>query len=293
MVEQEMPSIRSNPTTFSDHAKRRNNAGFKGHFHGKPRSKGGRKGMCFVCNKLGHYARECPNRRDASHDDDHNHSRGNFNNNDQRNGRSKGKGKRSVGNQGNGRPSKKSRNSRYKEALSNLIEKETNLEIILGDNATYLVKGVGNVTLQLNQGNAIHLQVVLYVPDLKKNLVSISTMEDKGFKVDFIDGKVHVWKINFKDAFTLAFRVKTLYQVGGSLLGAMSCDTSLQSELWHPRFSHLHYNPLPDVRQRVTRMPEFKVEHEGACPGCVKGKLTRGPFPSSNRKTTSTLTYLV
>ena len=73
----------------------------------------------------------------------------------------------------------------YKEALSNLIEKDTNMEIILGDNATYPVKGVGNVTLQLNQVNIIHLQEVLYVPDLKKNLVSISTMEDKGFKVCF------------------------------------------------------------------------------------------------------------
>ena len=87
----------------------------------------------------------------------------------------------------------------YKEAFSNLIEKDTNLEIILGGNATYLVKGVGNVTLQLNQGNTIHLQEVLYVPDLKKNPVSISTMEDKGFKVAFIDGNFCVWKRNFKE----------------------------------------------------------------------------------------------
>jgi len=79
----------------------------------------------------------------------------------------------------------------YKEALSNLIENDTDLKIILGDDATYSVKGVGNVTLQLNQGNTLHLQEVLYVPDLKKNLVSISAMEDKGFKVAFIDGKVH------------------------------------------------------------------------------------------------------
>lgn len=78
----------------------------------------------------------------------------------------------------------------YKEALSNLIEKDTNFKIIVGHNATYSVKGVGNVTLQLNQGNTIQLQEVLYVPDLKKNLVSISAMEDKGFKVALIDGKV-------------------------------------------------------------------------------------------------------
>ena len=101
------------------------------------------------------------------------------------------------------------------------------MEIILGDNATYPVKGTGTVTLHLNKGQVLNLQDVLYVPDLKKNLVSISAMEDKGFKVAFIDGKVGIWKKNFKEAFTLGFRVDTLYQVGGSLLGAMTCDTTL------------------------------------------------------------------
>lgn len=56
-------------------------------------------------------------------------------------------------------------------------------------------------------------------------------MEDKGFNVAFIDGKVHVWKINFKEAFNLGFRVGILYQVGGSPLGVIYSDTSLQSEL--------------------------------------------------------------
>eukprot|EP00253_Pinus_taeda_P031615 PITA_31615 len=192
----------------------------------------------------GHYARECPDRRNSHQDNDQNPSHGN-----QRNGKSNSRGKRSAGNQGRGQPFKKARNSRYesntvdnkqdeyylpaalstsarsdsmgiwlidsgasrhftgyKEALHNLIEKETNLEIVLGDNMKYPVKGVGNVSLKLNQGNTIHLQDVLYVPDLKKrNLVSISAMEDKGYKVAFIDGKVHAWKNNTKDAFTLGF----------------------------------------------------------------------------------------
>eukprot|EP00253_Pinus_taeda_P029075 PITA_29075 len=65
-----------------------------------------------------------------------------------------------------------------------------NIEIILGDNATYLVKGIETVILHLNQGQTLHSQEVLYVPYLKKNVVSISAMEDKGFKVTFIDGKV-------------------------------------------------------------------------------------------------------
>ena len=61
MVEQEMPSSKGNPTAFSSQAKRRNNYGSK--FKGKAGSKGGRKGRCFACNKFGHYASKCPNRR--------------------------------------------------------------------------------------------------------------------------------------------------------------------------------------------------------------------------------------
>ena len=77
----------------------------------------------------------------------------------------------------------------FKEALTDMVERDTNLQIILGDNATYLVKGTGTVTLHLSQGQVLRLQDVLYVPNLKKNLVSVSAMEGKGFNVAFIDGR--------------------------------------------------------------------------------------------------------
>ena len=82
-------------------------------------------------------------------------------------------------------------------------------------------------------------------------------MEDKGYKVTFSDGKVCIWKNDVKDAFTLGFSVDSLYQVDGSPLGVMSYDTSLQFELWHWRFSPLHYKAILGVRQMVTGMPEF------------------------------------
>eukprot|EP00253_Pinus_taeda_P019375 PITA_19375 len=320
MEEQEMPALKGHPSAFYSHVKRRNNYG------AKSKGKAGRKSQCYNCNKMGHCVRECLDKRDSHHDNDQNHSQGNQRNG-RSNGRGKrnvgnqGRGQpfkkarnsRYESNVVNNKQdeyclpaalsttappdslgswlidSGASRHfTGYKESLSNLIENETNLEIVFGDNAKYPMKGVGNVTLQLNQGNTIHLQEVLYVPNLKKNLVSVSAMEDKGYKVTFIDGKV-VWKKNFKGAFTLGFRVDSLYQVGVSPLGVMSCDTSLQSELWHRRFAHLHYKALPNAKQMVTGMPEFRVEQEGVCLGCAEGKLKSGPLPSSQSKTSDIL----
>ena len=42
----------------------------------------------------------------------------------------------------------------------------------------------------------LHLSDVLYVPGMKRNLVSISALKDKGYKVAFSDGKVLAWHKN-------------------------------------------------------------------------------------------------
>lgn len=139
-----MSSNRSNLTTFSAHAKRKNNAGSKKQSQGRPGLKNGRKGRFFVCNKFCHYARECPNRMDTPrYDDYHNKSRGNFNNNDKRNGRSNGKGKRNVGHQGNGRPSKKSRN--FKDEESNVVNNKKQ--------GYYLISALSTASLPDTLGN--------------------------------------------------------------------------------------------------------------------------------------------
>jgi len=46
---------------------------------------------------------------------------------------------------------------------------------------------------------------VMYVSELKKNLISISALEHKGMRVALIKGKVLTWPMesHMKDAFTL------------------------------------------------------------------------------------------
>jgi len=83
--------------------------------------------------------------------------------------------------------------SGYKEVFSNLVEKETSLKFILGDNSTHPVKGFGSIKFHLDSSESILLHDVMYVTGLKKNLVSICAMEDKGMIVAFIKGKFLTW----------------------------------------------------------------------------------------------------
>ena len=61
--------------------------------------------------------------------------------------------------------------------------RQTNLNVILRDNSTHQVKCYGSILFQLDDGKSIFLREVMYVPNLKRNRVSISALEDKGMKV--------------------------------------------------------------------------------------------------------------
>eukprot|EP00253_Pinus_taeda_P033904 PITA_33904 len=224
MMERDKPSKGNDPIAFRTHAKRKNNVGPRKQGQGfKQGFKDGRKGRCYNHNRFGHYVRECLTRRILQ---------GMMTTTTTTITKAmeiKGRTSSTIKERGM-LPQldmemvdlPKDKEIPMEKALSNLIEKKTNLEIVLGDKATYPVKGIG------------------------------IAMEDKGFKVAFIDGKVHICQRTPKEAFTLGFRVEGLYQVGGSPLGAMSCDNSLQSKLWHQRFAHLLYKALPGVRKMVT-----------------------------------------
>jgi hypothetical protein len=75
--------------------------------------------------------------------------------------------------------------SGFRDHLTNLVEKETNIHVVLGNDAIYNVKGAGTYTFQLDSDMHLQLSEVLYVPGMKRNLVSIYALEEKGYKVTF------------------------------------------------------------------------------------------------------------
>ena len=80
----------------------------------------------------------------------------------------------------------------FKDSFSN-VQKSFHTKVELGDNGTYAIEGIGSTSLKLDSGWSLHLEEILYVPVLKKNPLSVSVLEDKGYTIAFTNSKAIMW----------------------------------------------------------------------------------------------------
>jgi hypothetical protein len=123
------------------------------------------------------------------------------------------------------------------------------------------------------------------VSGIKKNLLSILVMEDKGFVVIFQRGKVliRLEGVSPNTIVRIGVREGNLYRLQGKLVHALVHDSDNLCELWHRRMGHLHYKPLSILKKIVTGLPDFSVEQQGVCKASL-GKNVKVAFPSSKSK---------
>jgi hypothetical protein len=162
----------------------------------------------------------------------------------------------------------------YKESMSYLVQKDSTHKVKLDDDYQYPIKGVGEASYKLDSKKPVKMKDVLYVPGLKKNLLSISSLDEKEFIVAFIDGEVLMWLggKSIDDVVVIGVQEGGLYKLKGQSVSLLVHSTVTPSELWNIIFSHIHYKALPIMSKMVTGLPKIQVDHEGMCKGCAQGK---------------------
>ena len=103
----------------------------------------------------------------------------------------------------------------------------------------------------------MNMKDVLFVPGLKKNLLSISALDAKGMRVAFIDGQVIMWPKGktIDDAVVIGEKEGGLYKLKGQLEKDLVHNLVEPNELWHRRLAHVHYRALPIARKVVKGLP--------------------------------------
>ena len=98
-----------------------------------------------------------------------------------------------------------------KSLFSTLEEKDLQILIAMGNDEKCSVSSVGTIIFQREHGACLTLTDVKYVPGLKRNLVSITMLEDRGYDVVFSKGKVFLRHIITRQVKQIGSRVKNLY----------------------------------------------------------------------------------
>jgi len=81
----------------------------------------------------------------------------------------------------------------YKDIISYYKRKSFAEHVELGDDRSYMIDGVGSISFQLDFRAILHIDEVLFVSGIKKNLLSVATLEEKGYWVVFMERKAILW----------------------------------------------------------------------------------------------------
>ena len=100
-----------------------------------------------------------------------------------------------------------------KDLFSDLEEKDLKMHIEMGDDGQYSVTGIGTITFHRESSKPFQLKNVMHVPGLKKNLVSVTMLEDIGYDVVFSNGKAYLRHKATGQVKKIGIRVKNLYKM--------------------------------------------------------------------------------
>ena len=146
---------------------------------------------------------------------------------------------------------------------------------------------MGDLSLELVDGFVLKLSDVLYVPSLRRNLISVSRLDDDGYDCHFGNGKCQIVYNN--KCVSLTSRQDKLYLLSFyDNVNAVSTENEnvsssmnatnkrkrvhdISSKLWHCHLGHI-------LRERIERLikksilPPLEFSYLEQCIDCIKGK---------------------
>lgn len=149
-------------------------------------------------------------------------------------------------------------------------------EVFLGDNKSCEIIGKGDILLQLEDGGQWLLKDVRHVPNLKRNLISVSQLFAQGYYPSLHSDN---WKVT-KGSRIIAKgnKVGNLYLLEKPTeIGAAMTVMGSDAALWHQRLGHLSKKNL-EVMLKRDQLPGLQSTNLKFCEHCLYGKQKRVSF---------------
>ncbi|KAG7582883.1 Retrotransposon Copia-like N-terminal [Arabidopsis suecica] len=151
------------------------------------------------------------------------------------------------------------------------------------------IAGIGTIKLNAH----ITLHNVLYIPEFRINLLSISQLtRDMKSRVYFDENSCVIQDHTKEQTIGKGNQIGGLYildttsVLSSPTVSSPSCSVVVDSALWHSRLGHPSYEKV-DVLHNVLGLHQRNKDESVHCSICQKAKQKRLPFPSKNNMAAS------
>ena len=181
-----------------------------------------------------------------------------------------------------------------KEWFLNFTELDDGV-VYLADNQPCKIAGIGSISLKNHDGSTRVLTYVRYIPKLEKNLISLGTLESKGFTIILQNGILKV--VSGALVVMKGIRRNNLYLYQGSTAVGIAAAVSEvdkvaeMSRLWHMRLGHAGEKSLQTLAMQGL-LKGAKTCKLDFCEQCVLGKQKRVKFGTAIHNTEGILDYI-
>ena len=178
------------------------------------------------------------------------------------------------------------------------------VSISVADGRMIPANAIGDINIDVccaitHQWSTITLNDVLFAPDLKMNLLSVSRLTHDCMIVTFVNNQC---QISDKDNRVIASSIKDmsdLYRLTSRFNYVVSANSAISDpKLWHARLGHLNTNAMQQLvrKQMADGLPAALPTTDddiGVCEGCALGKSHRAAMPQQGTSRATRLLELV
>ena len=126
--------------------------------------------------------------------------------------------------------------------------------VLMGNDARCKAIGLGTIKVRMFDGIVKILTNVRYVPDLKKNLISLGTLDSLGYGYSAKNGVMKITKCAM--VITKGNKIENLYKLlGNTVIGGVAMSTLVEPNdyntvLWHMQLGHLGKHNMFEFNKR-------------------------------------------
>ncbi|KAI5680532.1 hypothetical protein M9H77_01759 [Catharanthus roseus] len=122
-------------------------------------------------------------------------------------------------------------------------------KVYMGNNQVCDVKGIGNIFIKMHDGVTRKLTEVRYVPDLRRNLISLGYLDSLGLSFKYKNCILRICKGNL--VMLKGFKRESLYILIGktvcNLTALISKTVPEKTMLWHRRIGHIRFSQVEGI----------------------------------------------